>query len=555
MAFSSPIWEVRTTGDDTNNGGGFDTGVAGFPTDGAATVATGSAPVFTSASYTFVSPGDVGAWIFIKSGTNWTPGWYKIASVAGGAATLDAAIGHAPQYNTLAIPGKINGLNTVAGCATVASPTGATWGLDYSQQAGSQFSSSTFAIDATTNTKLTDGTNTIGKNWVGNIISITAGTGFTVQRVAVVSTSGTTATCDKSLGTLGSTSGTGRLGGPFASLGACGAVATIAQQSIWVGSGSYTITSATINVAGGCYAPSGNPATRVEGYATYRGDMGTAPVFTASGIATTTLFALPTGTGVARNLTIDGASLTAIKCFSGGKFVEQCVAKNATNSGFTLAGPCSYINCVATGCSTAGAGFSGTGQSGTCIGCVAYANTVDGFNIFSSAVCAFVDCISAGNTGASSHGFVSTGLHHYFGCVAYGNGSDGFSQPAAVSDCLFINCTAEGNGGWGFNIAAGGGNTSPWIDYCATFNNSGGSINTSLPSWAGTHNIAYTASAFTNAAGNDFSLNNTVNAGQSLRGAGWPGAYGNSFGTTGYKDVGSAQHKDPGSYSGGVYGS
>ncbi len=63
------------------NGGGFDTGVAGFPTDGAATVATSSAPVFTSASYNFVA-GDVGAWIYIKSGTNWTAGWYQITVVS-----------------------------------------------------------------------------------------------------------------------------------------------------------------------------------------------------------------------------------------------------------------------------------------------------------------------------------------------------------------------------------------------------------------------------------------------------------------------------------------
>jgi predicted transcriptional regulator len=34
----------------------------------------------STASYNFVA-GDVGAWVYIASGTNWTPGWYKIARI------------------------------------------------------------------------------------------------------------------------------------------------------------------------------------------------------------------------------------------------------------------------------------------------------------------------------------------------------------------------------------------------------------------------------------------------------------------------------------------
>jgi len=90
MALSATtIFEVETGGSDTLNGGAFDPGqTAGMLTDGAATSATGTAPVFTSASYNFVA-GDVGAWIYIASGTNWIPGWYKISSVGSNAATLN----------------------------------------------------------------------------------------------------------------------------------------------------------------------------------------------------------------------------------------------------------------------------------------------------------------------------------------------------------------------------------------------------------------------------------------------------------------------------------
>src|SRR5882724_9576846 len=130
MAFtSSAVFECQTGGDDTNNGAIFDPGVAGFPTDGAATSATGTAPVFTSASYNFVA-GDVGAYVYVKSGTNWIAGWYQIASVASNAATLTATIG-------TVVVAALSGMSTAAGCATTASPTGATWGIDYSRQAGS----------------------------------------------------------------------------------------------------------------------------------------------------------------------------------------------------------------------------------------------------------------------------------------------------------------------------------------------------------------------------------------------------------------------------------
>src|ERR1041385_5515813 len=182
MAFTSgAVWEIRTTGDDTNFGGGFDTGVSGFPTDLATTTGTNSAPVVSSASYNFVA-GDVGAWVFIKSGTNWIPGWYKITSVASNKATLNAAIGAGVKYvNSMPMD-----LNISAGVATQATPGGnATWGIDYSQRDSQQFASSTLAIGNPTTTNLTDGTNTIGKNWVGNIVNIQAGGGFNGGRLVV----------------------------------------------------------------------------------------------------------------------------------------------------------------------------------------------------------------------------------------------------------------------------------------------------------------------------------------------------------------------------------
>src|SRR5215831_12382533 len=90
MGFATTThWQIQTTGSDTANGGGFDIANSNMSTNLAATSATGTAPVVSSASYNFVSR-DVGHWVFIRSGTNWKPGLYKIASVASNQATLNA---------------------------------------------------------------------------------------------------------------------------------------------------------------------------------------------------------------------------------------------------------------------------------------------------------------------------------------------------------------------------------------------------------------------------------------------------------------------------------
>jgi len=137
MAFSNgTVWEASAAGSDTLCSGGFVPTNSNFATDGAATNANTSSPVFTTASYNFVS-GDVGAWVFIKSGTNSVPGWYKITSVAANAATLNAAIGAGVLYGGIltATNRALNFIpNTVTGIATTASPTSLTWGIDYSQQ-------------------------------------------------------------------------------------------------------------------------------------------------------------------------------------------------------------------------------------------------------------------------------------------------------------------------------------------------------------------------------------------------------------------------------------
>lgn len=107
---STTVWELRATNDVDSlgrnmlQGGGFNPGNANFLADLACAGAGGkeansATPEVSSASYNFVST-DVSAWLYIKSGTNWTPGWYQISSVAANKATLSAAVGTALWVDT-----------------------------------------------------------------------------------------------------------------------------------------------------------------------------------------------------------------------------------------------------------------------------------------------------------------------------------------------------------------------------------------------------------------------------------------------------------------------
>lgn len=190
---ANTTWAVQSTATAGNvNGGGFNTRNANMLTDGAATSATGNSPVFSSASYNFVA-NDVGHWIYIKSGTNWTSGWYKIDSLSGNNAVLQAAIGQATV-----IDGNLRfTTNGSAGCATTGSPTGATWSVDYSRKDGAGFT----GTDLTgTTTACTSVANPFGPQMVGNVMHITAGTGQTNGWYEIVSVSVVTATLDRSAG-------------------------------------------------------------------------------------------------------------------------------------------------------------------------------------------------------------------------------------------------------------------------------------------------------------------------------------------------------------------
>lgn len=536
---ATTIWENNTSGVDgnTGNGGGFDAGNASMATDLAATVATSTAPVVTSASYNFIAR-DVGAWLFVKSGTNWTPGWYKIASTSSNAATLTATAGTGVLLSTYAP-------TTADGCATTASPTSGTWSIDYSQSTGAGITYTDMVIAVTT-TNYTSVANPVGPNVVGNIIAISSGVNFTVQRVQVNSVSGTTATCDKSLGTAAAVAGNGILGGALLSPGQAGALA-VSGNWLFMKTGTYSITSATQNIASGCISwPLGSATAQpssITGYNAVRGDISalsgnsSRPLLQAgNAISAFTILTTAANTRI-QHLSLDGANLTTSKgCnIAGNTMIYNCKVVNCKNNAISGTSTSEACYCEATGCSTQ-ACYDTIG----CSFCTAHDNTVGGFNTTTAYI---VNCISCNNTTGTAFGFTVSNTCCLYGCLAYGNAGQGFSFSAAASRLtLATNCLAVNNGLFGFTDTAVEGLAT--LINCAGFNNSSGNVKIASILPYNTYGfITLTADPFTNAAGNDFSLNNTAGGGVLLKQLGFPASF-PGLSTNNYPDVGPVDHQN-----------
>lgn len=418
--------------------------------------------------------------------------------------------------------------------------TGAS-GTDWSQQNGKRTGADVTDIsttDAVANgtTTITSATANFAATIVGNVIYLQGGTGSLAitRRQVTARTNATTITVDATVAT-----GTGitmNIGGALASIGEAGRN-FVDSNIVWVKSGSYTITSASQNVAGGCFSGAGNGS--IIGYDSVRGDWGTPPVLTASGISTFTMINLggSTANNLIANLTLNGATLTSSRAISANNrmLVYKCTVQNCTNSGISSASNSIVIDCLATGCTTQTA-FSFSGPS---YGCVADGNTAAGFTI-SSSIC--INCYSINNTGATTDGFTLGGASSRFiGCVAYNNGRNGFNFVSGNSQA--INCISEDNATNGFTAVN---NPSVvWLN-CAAFSNT--TANFVIGTGKGAMNIGnitLTSSAFTNAAGDDFTLNNTAGGGADLRATGFPTSY-KGLSTPNFLDIGAAQHQDGG---------
>ncbi len=522
---STTIHEVQSGGSDTLNGGGFDPANGSMAADGAATVATSSSPVFTSAS-AVSEAGDVGHYLFVKSGTNWIPGWYPITGISGNGWVLGAAFGSAVTYNPM-------GVSTVTGCATVTSPTGATWSIDYSQSTRIALTGlTTAAANAIILTA------SASKKWVANNIFITGGTNFTtgVYNISSVS-AGVSATVDRTCTSAAGSAGTAGLGGPFATPGFASGTA-IAQNAIFAKSATYGCSS-TADVAGGRVL---TKSTQLwEGYQTLRTDMETKPIFQSTSNSMT-LITTDNGQGIKtlRNIEVKlGVGTTTIKGvdIQGWCDLENMKATNCTNDGFTGSNLANHrmIRCEANACNI---GFkNGSNAQNHYEWCVANACTTTGFDQ-SSGQGTIANCISNG----SAIGYKVEQFSSMDYCIAYG-GTTGITVGggARLNSCISYGATTPYNVAVGFTTNG----SSPIMRNCAGV---AGSVAGSGKIGRNYGFITLTADPFTNAAGNDFSLNATAGGGALLKGLGYPTSF-PGLSTNTYPTVGAAipaSSTDPG---------
>jgi hypothetical protein len=551
---ANTVWEVRTTGSSSNSGG-FNVGNANMPTDLAATSATGSSPVVSSASYNFVS-GDVGAWLFIKSGTNWVPGWYQIASVSAGSATLTASVGSVSLYGGSTVQ------NTSAGCATTASPSSGTWAVDYSQQASAQFAYTDLVIGSTT-TQLTSSGHPFGVNCVGNLIQVASGTGFTTGWYEVVSVSSAIATMDRAVGTASSTGGHGSLGGCLDSLNTLSGP-LIASNRAFIQAGSGYTTTSTITFAGGLVPYPNQPPIYITGYGTYRGDGGRATI-TLSTNTGLTCIKLTTYGWFLQNLYINCNSLATSTGIQTTQYtyIYNCKVANFKSYGININNSqCQILYCEVTGgLSGANAGISNpSGYSSVSVyNCWVHDNVCTGINIGGGTI----DCVSnliTNNTGTTSDGIAhnnnASGL--CFGNTVYNSGRNGICTPPTAGsvglDWTCLNNLIVNSGGWGITFSTTGWPAHQRFDGNAFYNNTSGNRNSindlgttnaidGVAPYVNQLDVILTANPFVNTSINDFRLNTTSGGGASCRGYGVFGTWSGNSNVTSYRDMGAAQSR------------
>src|SRR3990167_7761950 len=386
--------------------------------------------------------------------------------------------------------------------------TGAS-GTDRSQQAAAQIAYTDLVIGGTT-TEVTSAAFPFSAAEVGNILNVTGGTGFTTGWYQVVSVAAGVATMDRSVGTGGSTGGTGNLGGAFLTIAQGLTLSTVAGMMVYVRGGTYNITTALSPASlGWAYR------TRLVGYATTRGDLGQ-PIISV----TAAIDGLTPGLGwTFENLELDGTSvgLRGVNPTTVHGTLVNCHIHHFVQYG--LSASYEYWSLIRCEVDHNNNGIWSNAVGGV-MDCWVHDNTSDGVAVFTT--CRVTGNVIANNGG---HGLI----YNYGGLILnnilYGNGGDGIRATQSYSFNIGAgvceNNILVNNGGYGINQQTAQTHADyPWIDYNAFYNNTSGArqnVN------ASPHDVTLTGDPFTNAAGDDFTLNNTAGAGAACRGAGFPG--------------------------------
>lgn len=391
---------------------------------------------------------------------------------------------------------------------------------------------------ATGTTTITSASGLFTSAMVGNGVYMAGGTGslVAIMHYIISVTNSTTIVVDSAVA-----AGTGitlNLGGAMASIGALGQLGIAQGHVAFVqNSGTpFVLTTATVNVSGGTISSGSTSQYVICGYTSNRTitNVDTPPTvkFPLAGFSVN-MFIMR---GIVRNIIFDGNGSGSSK-LSGTSDATNYSRVGILNMTALNTAIGSFELCWATGCSQ-------TVFTTQCFGCIGYANTAIPFIATSSIL---VNCISINNTGATTDGFGNAASQQCINCIAYNNGRAGFSLSAPGRSNSCINCISEGNVTYGYDLGATSNLPIQQLLNCAGYNNGTANFPTStLYSSVILNFFALTGSAFTNAAGGDFSLNSTTGLGAALRAAGVLGTFPTGISTIGYQDIGAAQHQDTG---------
>lgn len=424
-------------------------------------------------------------------------------------------------------------------------------GVDYSNQAAAQ-NSGTLGT-ATGTTSFTDAGYSFVANDVGSIIQINSGSGFTLGFYQIVSVAGGAATLNVSPGT--GTVAQWSQGGALLTIGKAFTSAAVAQNTINIKAGTYTLTS-TITIPALDYI-------QLIGYNSTFGDGGTRPLITTA-TNSTILF---TSSGLFHglwfwNINFSNTAGTPADGFiasSGGPrgsigfvscdFTGFVAAVRGDFNGDYYFSKLTCILCKFTSCTGTGAIWH---DGGTYLdNCLFSGNTHAGFYVDSNQTTAAVhfvnECVFYNNVNGIYINTTSTLCGITIRNTAFdANTGDGLKFGGAILiNAEISNSVFVSNGGWGSNWSSTTG--AGIFNNCWFYNNMSGTV-TNFSGITINPSTSMTVYPFTSA-GTNYAINSTAGGGAVLKAGGFNGV--TPFGT-GYESGGPLQPNPSGGGGGSL---
>lgn len=447
---------------------------------------------------------------------------------------------------TVAWEVRTTGLDTNSGGFNTASA-----GTDYSQQNTPHVTFNGTTITATsTGTVLTITGYVVNAGDVGNILKITGGVGFTPgnYQINAVTIATNRWTVDRTTGV--GTAMTGAMGGGLLTISNAFTQYAPNDAIIYIQNGTYNITTGLTTAT----ETGGKDQNRIFGYITNHSTAATGnnrPVIATASNAINALSAVGSGGWIFSNLILTNVAngVSGINLTSN----NNTSIFNCKVSGFAtgIIGSTSHsiVNTEVTGSTTAGI----TATNIVIIGCWVHDMTCVGISVITNDI-TIGNCLISNCSGATSDGILdaASGIT-VFGTTIYKSGRDGIrlSGNVSLAPAVMYNNIFANNTGFGIDIVvAQDSPVSNTVNYNGFYSNTAGDRNNLSVS---PNDVPMTQSPFTAPGSNDFSLNNVLNGGASLRNAGFPGVLPGLPTPAGFDDIGVYRHQDVTSVTENLY--